>query len=430
MYRRFLLLAGLCVLLSLATRAFGAEERQAPWITREGAVAVLVASEPAWRDEVEQMRQNMPPMPLFDDTDQREWYAPYLEVAFAHGLIEATDFHRSFRPGELLRQNEAAALAVRYAARDDRSTLPQEEPDHPLALQLHVQAAFDKGLDLPESFEAWNVIGRADWNALIASAGVQNPGAIAVVVPERIVPAVVHVMEPLPTLARVGSTTSTTNNVVPAPAVTNPSYGTPPNARPISSDDPVPTQAVAQPTVTPTYVANPPNARPVSSDTTAAAPQPTPSATTVAATTTVDAADSRFTVSIPSLGIDRLTVTHPANPATQEGLLAPLKYGVGHLFSYPGQGGKVLIYGHSSSYSWDVSQYTKIFRQINKLNPGDRVTVTYGGKTYTYEVTYKHAVDATDMSAYQGGSSEELILYTCWPPDDIKQRYLVHAKPV
>jgi sortase (surface protein transpeptidase) len=45
-------------------------------------------------------------------------------------------------------------------------------------------------------------------------------------------------------------------------------------------------------------------------------------------------------------------------------------------------------------------------------------------------VTYEQAVPAGDMSAYQGGGSEELILYTCWPPDDIKQRYLVHAKPV
>lgn len=110
--------------------------------------------------------------------------------------------------------------------------------------------------------------------------------------------------------------------------------------------------------------------------------------------------------------------------------MAPLQHGVGHLFSYPGGGGTILIYGHSSSYAWDVSKYTKIFRQINKLAIGDKVTVNYKGKAYTYQVSHKQSVPANDLSAYKGGRGEELILYTCWPPDSIKERYLVHAVPV
>ena len=90
-----------------------------------------------------------------------------------------------------------------------------------------------------------------------------------------------------------------------------------------------------------------------------------------------------------------------------------------------------MIYGHSSGYPWDLSQFTKIFRQINKLQQGDRVYVTYAGTIYTYEVTYHETVDAGDTAPFNdNGSGEELILYTCWPPDSISQRYLVHALPV
>lgn len=138
-----------------------------------------------------------------------------------------------------------------------------------------------------------------------------------------------------------------------------------------------------------------------------------------------------FSVSIPSVTISDLTITHPTDPFTKEGVLAPLNNGVGHLFSYPGGGGKIMVYGHSSGYPWDVSQYTKIFRQINKLQTGDRIYVTYSGTLYVYEVTFEETINATDTSRFNdNGSGEELILYTCWPPDSISQRYLIHAIPV
>lgn len=138
-----------------------------------------------------------------------------------------------------------------------------------------------------------------------------------------------------------------------------------------------------------------------------------------------------FSVTMPDIGIKDLAIIHPTDPFTSQGVLAPLANGVGHLFSLPGGGGKVMIYGHSSGYPWDRSQYTKIFRKINELDPGDRVYVTYDGKLYEYEVTYEESVPASDTSKLaDNGHGEELILYTCWPPDSIASRYLVHAVPV
>jgi len=143
------------------------------------------------------------------------------------------------------------------------------------------------------------------------------------------------------------------------------------------------------------------------------------------------ASEKYFAISIPAIGISDLTITHPQDPFSKDGILEPLKYGVGHLFGYPGAGGKIMVYGHSSGYPWDLSQYTKIFRQINRLAVGDRVYITYSGSLYTYEVTQKQAIDAADTTPFNdNGNGEELILYTCWPPDSISQRYLVHTLPV
>lgn len=138
-----------------------------------------------------------------------------------------------------------------------------------------------------------------------------------------------------------------------------------------------------------------------------------------------------FAISIPDLNILDLAVFHPEDATTQKGVLAPLKSGVGHLFGYPGEGGKVMIYGHSSSYPWELSQYTKIFRGINKVAIGQKIYVTYKDKLFVYEVTEKRTVAAKDKAAFEpDDNGEELILYTCWPPDSITHRFLVMAKPV
>ncbi len=138
-----------------------------------------------------------------------------------------------------------------------------------------------------------------------------------------------------------------------------------------------------------------------------------------------------FAITMPTLGIADLHVSHPDDPTTHDGLLVPLSQGVGHLFSYPGNQSMVLLYGHSSSWPWDVSPYARIFRQINQLNIADRVYVTYNGFLYVYAVTTKETIPATDFSALRSdGDGEQLVLYTCWPPDDISERYLVRAAPV
>ena len=143
------------------------------------------------------------------------------------------------------------------------------------------------------------------------------------------------------------------------------------------------------------------------------------------------ASNKPFAISIPSIGIVDLTVTHPSDPFTQKGVLEVLKDGVGHLFAYPGKGSKIMIYGHSSGYPWDLSKFTKIFRTINEVKEGAKIYVTYEGKLHVYQVTEKRTIPANDKTAFEPDEKgEQLVLYTCWPPDSISHRYLVFAVPV
>lgn len=143
------------------------------------------------------------------------------------------------------------------------------------------------------------------------------------------------------------------------------------------------------------------------------------------------ASSKNFAITMPTLGITDLEIFHPDDPFTNEGITSILDKGVGHLFSYPGEGGKIMVYGHSSGYPWDISQYTKIFRKINELNVGDKAYVTYNGKVYVYEVSKEETIHVDDTRPFEpDADGEELILYTCWPPDTVDARYLVYLKPI
>lgn len=271
-----------------------------------------------------------------------------------------------FRPGDLLTEEEAIALSARYHAITHPEMLTEVMAEDETWFNSVVMASVHGGLKLPFPIKLGQPITRSALFALMSSMNIENPSQIAI----SHAPA-----RPVVTASVINTTPRPAQPITPRPA------------QPSS-------QGSSQAPVVPVVSQKP------------------------------------FAITMPTLGVKDLTITHPSDPFTKDGLHAPLKNGVGHLFSYPGKGGKILVYGHSSSVPWDVSSYTKIFRQINKLNVGDRIEITYAGTVFTYEVTHKQTVPAEDMSAYQQGGGEELILYTCWPPDSIKERYLVHAKPV
>lgn len=382
MSKRLFLIAVLVLTVGFFTSAFASAEglqqplfdQTAP-LTRAEAVALLVNAHPNGLNRVRWFAAHMPPMPLFKDMEQTEWYAPYVEAAFEAGLIDGDAEDPFFRPQDVLTEEEAISLSIRYKemtnpSEDAYLVIPTDQGNQ---LNKMVSEAQANGITLPFPIRPGQEIGRVAFYEMIGSAGIENPQGI--------------------TIARIPVTTTFTT---------------------VATIQPI--QPVSQPAVIPQ---NPLTGQVITLPETGDASDDANNANS----------NSYFAISMPTLGVNDLLISHPTD-LTHNGLLAPLKTGVGHLFSYPGQNGKILIYGHSSSYPWDSSEFTKIFRQINKLQVGERVYVNYHGTLYTYEVTHKQAVDAKDTSAYAQEGKEELILYTCWPPDSVKQRYLVHAKLV
>lgn len=448
-----------------------------PIVSRAELVKALVDGTPVLKNKLMAFEANMPPLPLFYDVPQNNSLAPYIEAAFDQGIVTGNE-ERLFRPTQPVTNEEVAVLDARLVALADPSAsagLAESVPGEPwyLRSQNILTAHGIQTHDLGQGKAATrNDIAQMTNQALayVASTApttiASEPATQTATQPAQApspagtsVPSYLPIrLNPLPQPTQSGATgAQTVNGVSPQiAAVVATSQIAAAGGTEIASAQGLPTTDItAQGTNTQIYA-------PITTGGTSAQVSAGQSGgeinagsngtTTIASsgggnaqiiqssggTGEINAGSSitneqatDFTITLPALGIGPLKVTNPDDPFTHDGLLVPLKQGVGHLFGNPGGGGKILIYGHSSSYPWDVSPYTKIFRQINKLNPGDEVDIEFNGQQYKYTVTYEQVVAATDMSAYQDdGTGEDLILYTCWPPDNITQRYLVHAKPM
>ncbi len=334
-------------------------------LNRVEALKVILDMDAVSRARVQYYARHMPPLPLFTDVDQSSWYAPYIEAAFADGLITGYP-DGTFHPEYPVRTEEAVALLLRAHNRSTvalTASLPQDSGDRWYG--SYIADAAKKNLFAPT-------------DALYIGYALSRGQFFNIAY-------------------RLDSLRKKKVDAFPGPSGSAP--------------------------VEPAGGAVVPVAVSVSGGT-------APAASSVAAVSAPALAESTYyAISLPSIGINDLRISRPDDPFSHDGILAPLKSGVGNLFGYPGSGTKIMIYGHSSDYAWNYSKYSEIFTGINKLNIGDRVYVNYHGTVYTYEVTSKETVPASDTSRFQG-DGEELILYTCWPPKSIKQRYLVHAVPV
>lgn len=89
----------------------------------------------------------------------------------------------------------------------------------------------------------------------------------------------------------------------------------------------------------------------------------------------------------------------------------------------PGYGKTILVAGHNNTY-FNGLKYAKIGQQI-------KIRTSYGN--FVYEITDIQIKDESDSTAYDlSADSENLILYTCYPFDELgltSQRCFVYASP-
>ncbi|HAT4363417.1 TPA: class D sortase [Clostridium perfringens] len=101
-----------------------------------------------------------------------------------------------------------------------------------------------------------------------------------------------------------------------------------------------------------------------------------------------------------------------------------IKYVVGHFpgSPMPGKKGNFSIAGHRISY------FGQAFKDIDKLEKGDKVKVTYNGKEYTYEVTDMYEVTPDETEALNPTKDATITIVTC--TTDAKNRVIVKGKLV
>jgi sortase A len=89
----------------------------------------------------------------------------------------------------------------------------------------------------------------------------------------------------------------------------------------------------------------------------------------------------------------------------------------------PGEGELVYVAGHRTTYGAP-------FSDIDRLEPGDTISVELPYGTVEYRVTSHRIVDDNDLSVLESRDREELVLQACHPRFFASQRYLVYARPV
>jgi LPXTG-site transpeptidase (sortase) family protein len=355
-------------------------------LSRVEALTTILRSREKYAPQVVWFTDNLPNIALFSDTDQSAWYAPYIEVGFLEGVVTGHG-DGTFNPSQSL-TIEQALVMIQRAYKKSNEEVPYATSDRLINYKDQwftsaLSTANSRNLIMAgQSLKPGSIITRGQFfDILYRLHSIEKQRIYAFDGPEPEV--AITSLPSLPSLPSVPL------SITPIPFGTSDPFVL--NLEPPRTSF----EPVEQAPIMHEY-----------------------------------ASSKEFAITIPSLDLYDVAIIHPNDPFSSEGILAPLKDGLGHLFSYPGTIGKMMVYGHSSSYPWDLSDYTKIFRQVNKLESGERVYITHKGKLHVYEVSRKQVIDAADVSPFDDDGTSELILYTCWPPDSIKQRYLVHAMPV
>ncbi len=133
-----------------------------------------------------------------------------------------------------------------------------------------------------------------------------------------------------------------------------------------------------------------------------------------------------------SIIISKIKIEAPlvfASGTSQKELSAALNQGV---LIYPGSKmpgelGNVFLTGHSSTMPWNKTKYGQVFTLLDRLAPGDIVTIYYNQHKYDYQVTNKYVTTPDKVALNSQTNSKTLTLFTCWPIGTAWKRLVVEG---
>ena len=122
-------------------------------------------------------------------------------------------------------------------------------------------------------------------------------------------------------------------------------------------------------------------------------------------------------IKVPRIGLSSVLVTGTDHDSLTKG---PGWYTGSYL---PGGGQLMYIAGHRTTY-------LAPFAHIDRLRPGDLVTIEVPYGTFVYRVRSHKIVPADDLSQLQSHNREVVALQACHPRFFASHRYIVYAVPV
>lgn len=139
--------------------------------------------------------------------------------------------------------------------------------------------------------------------------------------------------------------------------------------------------------------------------------------------------DPNFSIIIPKIGANSRIIPN-VDASDEKVYLEALKHGVAQVAgtAFPGEGGHIFLFAHSTDYFWNVSAYNAIFYLLYKLEKDDEVDLFYKGERYVYRVIGSQVVDPSEVQYLTRKTNREfLTLQTCWPPGTTLKRLLIFA---
>lgn len=94
----------------------------------------------------------------------------------------------------------------------------------------------------------------------------------------------------------------------------------------------------------------------------------------------------------------------------------------------PGEGTTLALAGHDITPVPGFHGHGP-FHDLNLLRKGDRITITWHGRSYVYRVARVRIIASSNEHIADLTMHERLILTTCWPRGSSAFRYVVYALP-
>lgn len=144
-------------------------------------------------------------------------------------------------------------------------------------------------------------------------------------------------------------------------------------------------------------------------------------------TKNIEPLDRQFGIVVPKIGANAKIVAE-VDPFSRWEYQLALTKGVAHAkgTSLPGQMGNIFLFSHSSVNFYEASRYNSIFYLLDKMEAGDQIELYFRGEKFTYLVSDKKIVSASEVGYLKGeGEGKTITLMTCYPAGTSFKRLLV-----